>query len=65
MSNNFTLEQAAVNTLRVLACEAISNAQSGHSGIALGAAPIMYAVYKNMKFDPSNGAGRKAHPTNI
>jgi len=47
----FTLEQASVNTLRILGCEAISNADSGHSGIVLGAAPIMYAIYKNMKFD--------------
>jgi transketolase len=52
----YSLEQAAVNSLRVLACEAISNAGSGHSGIALSAAPILYAIYKNMKFDPSNPA---------
>jgi len=50
-----TLEEAAVNTLRVLSCEAIAAAKSGHSGIVLGAAPIMYAVYKNMNFDPSDG----------
>ena len=55
-AQEFTLEQASVNTLRVLACEAISNANSGHSGIALGAAPLMYAIYKNMRFDPKNGA---------
>jgi len=53
--NYKTLEQAEVNTIRVLACEAISNANSGHSGIVLGAAPIMYAIYNNMKFDPHNG----------
>ncbi|MDR0462598.1 MAG: transketolase [Christensenellaceae bacterium] len=48
--------EKAVNTLRVLAAEAISNANSGHSGIALGAAPLMYAIYKNMNFDPTDGA---------
>jgi len=52
----YTLEQAGVNTLRALSCEAISNANSGHSGIALGAAPIMYSIYNAMKFDPSNGS---------
>jgi transketolase len=51
-----TIDQAAVNTLRVLGCEAIAAAKSGHSGIVLGAAPIIYAVYKSMNFDPSNGA---------
>ena len=50
-----TFEQAAVNTLRVLSAEAIAQAASGHTGIALGAAPIMYAIYKNMKFDPTDG----------
>jgi transketolase len=53
---NQTLEQAAVNTLRVLACDAIASAGSGHGGIVLGAAPIMYATYKHMKFDPLDGA---------
>ena len=44
----------AINTLRVLSAEAISNANSGHGGIALGAAPIMYAAYTSMKIDPNN-----------
>jgi transketolase len=48
--------EKAVNTLRVLAAETVTNANSGHSGIALGAAPIMYAIYKHMNFDPTNGA---------
>jgi len=52
----YTLEQTAVHTLRVLAGEAISNANSGHTGIALGAAPAMYSIYNNLKFDPRDGA---------
>jgi len=52
--HEFTIGQAAVNTLRVLSAEAIANAKSGHGGIALGAAPIMYAIYKNMNVDPQN-----------
>ena len=44
----------AVDTLRVLAAETISHANSGHSGIALGAAPIMHAIYSHMKIDPTN-----------
>ena len=54
--DEFTIEQAAVNTMRVLACEAVAHANSGHSGMALSAAPAMYAIYRNMKFDPKNGS---------
>jgi len=46
-------EKRAVDTLRVMSAEVISHANSGHSGIALGAAPIMYAMYKAMNVDPS------------
>lgn len=54
--SEINVEKKAVNTLRALAAEAISNANSGHSGIALGAAPIMYAAYKEMNVDPTNPA---------
>jgi len=53
---NTNITEKAVNTLRVLAAEAISNAGSGHTGIALGAAPIMHAIYRNMNIDPRNPA---------
>lgn len=42
-------EIQAVNNLRVLACDMISNAKSGHPGIALGATPIYLAALKSMK----------------
>lgn len=41
-------EQQAVNNLRTLACDMISNAKSGHPGIALGATPICIAIEKAM-----------------
>ena len=44
----------AVNTLRAFGVDMISNANSGHSGIALGAAPILYSAYASMKIDPNN-----------
>ena len=39
--------ELSINTIRVLSCEMITQAKSGHPGIALGAAPIMYAIYKD------------------
>lgn len=43
-----------INNLRVVACESISNARSGHPGVALSAAPIFYAIYKELKYDKNN-----------
>lgn len=46
-------DRLALDTLRCLAIEEIDNAQSGHPGIALGAAPLMYAMYaKVLKYNP-------------
>lgn len=42
-------ETIAINNLRVLANDMISNAKSGHPGIALGATPICIAIQKQMK----------------
>jgi transketolase len=45
----------AVNTIRLLSVEAIATAKSGHPGIALGAAPIMYALFRNhLNVNPKN-----------
>jgi len=39
------LENNNINALRILAVDMIENAKSGHSGIALGSAPILYTLY--------------------
>lgn len=42
------IDNKSVNQLRVLSAEMITNAKSGHTGIALGIAPILYSLYGNV-----------------
>lgn len=42
------LDNKYVEELRVLSAEMITNANSGHTGIALGSAPILYSLYANI-----------------
>ena len=42
------IDEKSINELRILANEMITNAKSGHPGIALGAAPIVYSLYANV-----------------
>ncbi len=47
--------QLTVNAIRVLSADAIQKSNSGHPGIALGAAPIAYSLWQNaMVFNPKN-----------
>jgi len=49
------LENKNINALRILAVDMIENAKSGHPGIALGAAPILYSLYsKILNVTPSD-----------
>lgn len=41
------IDDRAVNYLRVTGCNMVTKAKSGHPGIVLSGAPIMYAIYKN------------------
>lgn len=48
-------EQKIVDTLRALSIDMIHEANSGHPGIALGAAPILYTLYaKHMMIYPDD-----------
>ena len=47
-------EMKIVDNIRMLAVDMIDAAKSGHPGIALGAAPIIYSIYANhLRFDPN------------
>ncbi|HEY1986351.1 MAG TPA: transketolase [Terracidiphilus sp.] len=50
-----TLDQLSIDTLRLLAVDAVEKANSGHPGAPLGCAPIAYLLYhKLMKHNPSH-----------
>jgi transketolase len=49
------LDQLSIDTLRLLAVDAVQKANSGHPGAPLGCAPIAYLLYhKLMKHSPAN-----------
>jgi transketolase len=50
-----SLEQLSIDTLRLLAVDAVEKANSGHPGAPLGCAPITYLLFhKLMKHNPEN-----------
>ncbi len=49
------IEQLCINTIRTLSLDAIQEANSGHPGLPLGAAPMAYVLWtKFLKHNPSN-----------
>ena len=49
------LNQACVNSIRVLSIEAVQKANSGHPGLPLGAAPMAYVLWTRfLKHNPAN-----------
>ena len=50
-----TLDQLCVTTLRMLAADAVEQANSGHPGMPLGAAPMTYVLWhRMMRHNPTN-----------
>ena len=47
------IENKTVNAMRVMAVNMVENANSGHPGVCLGAAPIFYSIYKEAKVVPT------------
>jgi len=49
------LDQLSINTIRFLAVDAIQQADSGHPGLPLGAAPMAYVLWmQHLKHNPVN-----------
>jgi len=55
MKSNRELEELAINTVRVLAVDAVQKANSGHPGMPMGAAPMAHVLYtKFMNYNPKD-----------
>jgi transketolase len=55
MPSTPTLDQLSINTIRMLAADAVELAGVGHLGTPLGAAPIAYAIWNQaLQFDPAD-----------
>lgn len=49
------VDQATIDTIRILSAEAVQKANSGHPGLPMGAAPMAYTLWaKNMNHNPKN-----------
>lgn len=48
------IEQKAITNIRFLAAEAVQKAKSGHPGLPIGAAPMAFTLWKQMKHDPAD-----------
>ncbi|MFC3038840.1 transketolase [Virgibacillus xinjiangensis] len=49
------IEQKSINTIRTLSIDAIENANSGHPGLPMGAAPMAYTLWTDfMNHNPKN-----------
>lgn len=48
------IDQKTVNTIRLLAVDAVSAANSGHPGAPLGMAPAAHVVWQHMKHNPKD-----------
>ena len=52
-SDQATLEQLSINTIRTLAMDAVQAANSGHPGTPMAMAPVVYTLWQEfLRFDP-------------
>ncbi|MGH3338938.1 MAG: transketolase, partial [Propionibacteriaceae bacterium] len=48
------IEKLAIDTIRTLCMDAVQAANSGHPGTPMALAPVMYAVWQKLRFDPDH-----------
>src|SRR5215210_4110017 len=54
-TDNGTLDELCINTIRTLSIDGVQKANSGHPGAPMALAPLAYALYTRvMKHSPSN-----------
>ena len=52
---NLELDKLCLNTIRFLSVDAVQKANSGHSGLLLGAAPMAYVLWTRfLRHNPAN-----------
>lgn len=57
MSSTAQLDQLSVDTIRFLSVDAVQQANSGHPGLPLGAAPMSYVLWQRfLRFNPKDPA---------
>ncbi|MBN2470311.1 MAG: transketolase, partial [Anaerolineae bacterium] len=50
-----SIDELSINTIRMLAIDAVQNANSGHPGLPMGAAPMAYTLWNDyLKHNPTN-----------
>ncbi len=55
MARHGTLDQLAINTMRILAVDAVQKANSGHPGTPMDAAPAAYVLWTRfLRYNPAN-----------
>src|SRR5574342_412939 len=53
MATGTNLDQLSINTIRFLSVDAVQQANSGHPGLPMGAAPMAYVLWtRHLRFDP-------------
>jgi Transketolase, thiamine diphosphate binding domain len=55
MARRSEIDQLAINTIRMLAVDAVQKANSGHPGTPMDAAPIAYVLWQRfLRYDPAD-----------
>lgn len=55
MEKEINLDKLTINSIRMLGVQAVNAAKSGHPGIVLDAAPMIFSLFKNhLVFNPKN-----------